>query len=130
MKKLNKKLQELITANNNGNLKNFIESLSAEKIGNYLHLIETKKREIIAESFNKIILIERAIEEAKLSLEGKKQMNGSNCFKLNWLKDDLLDLKNQRQAHLLYWEKIENLVKQKQKEHKLKRIKRIQENNI
>lgn len=123
MKKLKRKLEELSINYNNANLTNFIESLSAEQVGNYLYLIETKKREIIAESFNKIILLSSEIKE----LEEKKHLNGSSNIKLNWLKDDIIEIEKKRKNCLSYWKKIEERLKLKQKEHKMQRLKRLQE---
>ncbi len=127
MKRLNKKLQELSIAHGIGNLENFINSLSPNEVTNYLHLIETKKRAIISESFNKIIRLEKTIEEIKNSSEKTKKQNGSFNLRLSWLNDDLIEIKNHRKAKLNYWEKIEKILKQKAKENKLKKIKRTQE---
>jgi hypothetical protein len=107
MKKLNKKLNELVKLSQNGNFESFINSLDPQAISNYLDLINSKKREIISSSFNRAMKIENVIYKAKKE----------NCslIKLSFLKDDLKEVETKRNTEIKFWENIEKKLKNKKK---------------
>ncbi len=117
MKKLNKKLSKLAKLGQNGNLENFIDSLGAQAVSNYLHEINFKKRMIISLSFNEERKIINQIHEA--------EEENASFLKLSFLKDDLVDTKKERDCAIEFWEKIEKKLQEKNKYHKQKRKERI-----
>lgn len=120
MKKLNKKLQGLISYYKEGKLENYIDSLSPGEIGNYLHLIETKKRLIISENFRRLIILEKEIRQA----EEEKNQNGSLDFQIKWLKEEVNEEIAKRQSSLKFWEMIEEKLSIKKKLNQKKRNER------
>jgi hypothetical protein len=126
MTKLQKKLQRLMTSYQKGQIENYINSLTPAEIGNYLHLIETKKRIIISESFGEVMVIEKEIRITENSFNEQKKANGFSNLKLSWLKSDLNEINSKRKFHLNCWEEIESKMKEKQKKNKLEKMEIIQ----
>ncbi|GEM_PF-3159333 len=120
MKKLNKKMNELIEFHRNGELKEFIDTLKPQEVGNFLHVVKIKKREVISKNFNRVRKIEEKIAEVEEDLT-KQNGNGNLNLQLSFLKNDLNEAINKRDSEIQCLEEIEIPLKNKKRFNERKR---------
>ncbi len=117
MKKLNRKLEDLVKLRSNGNLENFIDSLCPQAVGNFLNLIEIRKKLIIKES-------SKLRKEIKDKIDKEKKRNAPSLI-IVFLEKNLHDLEIEVGAKARFWENIEKKLKKKKKYYTQKRKERI-----
>lgn len=124
MKKLNKKMNELIEFHQNNELKEFIDTLNPQEVGNFLHVVKIKKREVISKNFNKVRKIEEKIAETEEDLT-KQNGNGNLNLQLSFLKDDIIEIEKRRDEEIKCMEKIQEILSKKKEDYQKERKKRI-----
>ena len=124
MKKLNKKMNELIEFHQNNELKEFIDTLNPQEVGNFLHVVKIKKREVISKNFNRVRKIEEKIAEVEEDLT-KQNGNGKLNLQLSFLRDDITEIEKRRDKKIKCIEKIQEILSKKKEDYQKERKKRI-----